>query len=935
MKQRFVVVDLETTGNSPKKGDRIIQIAAVVIENEEIIDQYTTFVNPCVPIPSFIEELTGINDDMVKHAPLFEEVAPELTRILKDSIFVAHNVLFDLNFLQSEFNRVGCPEFVGLNVDTVELAKVLLPTSDSYKLFELTECLAIKHDRPHQADSDALVTAELLLQFINQTRELPLVTLEKLAKLSIGLKSNLNEIFEDILTEKRNHLENLSEHLEVFKGIALRKKNKKYSDHNYREKKEYPLHHHDKQKLLSNGIKHYEVRDGQHEMMDTVYEAFRLNKHAMIEAGTGIGKSIAYLLPSIYFSKTENQPILISTHTIQLQDQLLNTELKKLEKVLSFPFKAVVLKGKQHYINLFKFEQTLYEADQQYDTILTKMQLLVWLIHTETGDIDEVNLSSGGKIFWNRIRHDGWHLSKERDPWIAKDFYLYARREAENADIVITNHSMLLLDLIQKQQLFKDFNYVVLDEAHHFEKTSRGFLGEKLEYIPSKFFCSQLGSYEKQQLFYQLELMVQKQKISLKMPTFELDFIIAELETEIDELFTIIAEKLLKNEKKNKGHHKLQIRLSNKLMKEKALQPILFAAERVISSINQIRSGLEERLSQLKKISEKLSEKDKALLEEVFSYDHELVSFKHSIQHLLLEQTNEFVYWLEGDMRAIPNSISIQAQPISVSEKLSKEFFAKRKSVILTSATLTVKDSFRFFENELGLHQFEDLIKKQIPSPFPYSEMTKLLIPNDIPEIREVAVSEYVEAIANHLIAIAQATKGRMLVLFTSYDMLKKTYELMKESGLLDDFILIAQGITTGSRMRLTKNFQRFDKAVLFGTNSFWEGVDIPGEDLSCLSIVRLPFSPPDEPYTWAKNEAIQAEGKNPFSTYSLPEAVIRFKQGFGRLIRSSTDKGIVIVFDRRIETTSYGNAFIRSIPFVPIEHVSLKEMIETVEKWL
>ena len=209
------------------------------------------------------------------------------------------------------------------------------------------------------------------------------------------------------------------------------------------------------------------------------------------------------------------------------------------------------------------------------------------------------------------------------------------------------------------------------------------------------------------------------------------------------------------------------------------------------------------------------------------------------------------------------------------------------------------------------------------------------MIPTDLPEIRSASNDEYIEAISGHLIALAEATDGRMLVLFTSYDMLRKTYNLIKDTGALDDFVMLAQGVTAGSRSRLTKSFQQFNKAILFGTSSFWEGVDIPGKKLSCLVIVRLPFSPPDEPTTAAKYEEIKSNGKNPFTEHSLPKAVIRFKQGFGRLIRSETDRGVVIVLDRRIDTTSYGKAFLQSIPDVPLVRGPLKNIISTIEKWL
>ncbi|GAM12609.1 helicase C-terminal domain-containing protein [Mesobacillus selenatarsenatis] len=226
-------------------------------------------------------------------------------------------------------------------------------------------------------------------------------------------------------------------------------------------------------------------------------------------------------------------------------------------------------------------------------------------------------------------------------------------------------------------------------------------------------------------------------------------------------------------------------------------------------------------------------------------------------------------------------------------------------------------------------------MEKQIPSPFSYESQVKLIVPDDLPEIKSVSNDDYVAAITEHIISIAEATNGRMLILFTSHEMLKKAYELIKESGLLEEFILIAQGITAGSRTRLTRNFKRFDKAILFGTSSFWEGVDIPGEDLSCLIIVRLPFTPPDEPITAAKCALIKENGGSPFSELSLPEAVLRFKQGFGRLIRTSNDRGLILIFDRRLVTTSYGGAFLQSVPDVPVEKGSITEIVDMIHDWL
>jgi ATP-dependent DNA helicase DinG len=640
------------------------------------------------------------------------------------------------------------------------------------------------------------------------------------------------------------------------------------------------------------------------------------------------------LWPSLQFAKQHKERVVISTFTTQLQEQLLQKEIKLLEKICPVSFQTVLLKGKSHYINLFKFEQSLREADSQYDVVLTKMQILVWLTRTETGDVDELNLTSGGQLFWNRLRHDGWHLPHSKDPWVSKDFYLLARKRAQTADIIITNHSMLLSDIINKGNLIPSFDYLVVDEAHHLEKSARQHLGIVLDYLSIKFTASQLGTLDQKQLYDRLYRLMNRYGVEGTLHSFELDTHVQQFYIDLEEAMTVLTNAFYKNAKKRTGAQKIQLRISEEMRKSRSWQPVQMAMERVILRMKLIDKEFQVILDTIKSKKIKLEDSEKALVEEFYSFLIEWNELCQQFRAVFLKEMNDFVLWLDGDTRSLPNSLVIQAQPVAVAQNLKEELFAKKKGVVLTSATLTVSDSFNYFLNEVGLAR-DEIKELQLSSPFDYDQSATLFIPNDVPEIQHVSNEEYIEAISSHLIGVAQATKGRMLILFTSYDMLRKTYELMKESGLLEDYVLMAQGITSGSRTRLTKNFQRFDKAILFGTSSFWEGVDIPGEDLSCLALVRLPFSPPDEPVTQAKSEILKAQGKNPFSSHSLPEAIIRFKQGVGRLIRRSSDRGIVIVYDRRIKTTRYGNAFIQSIPSMNVKEGDLFDLIEWIEDWL
>lgn len=932
MSQKMVVIDLETTGNSPKKGDRIIQIGAVMIEDGRITRQFSSLTNPMQEIPVFIEELTGITSSMVKDAPLFAEIAPEVLNMLKDAYFVAHNVLFDLSFLQEELLAAGFDGFYGPVLDTVEMARILYPTADSFKLTDLAVKQNLRHDRPHQADSDAYVTAELLLIMLDVMNELPHVTLKELEKLSQGLKSDLHLLFDEALNLKEKTIEILPNYIEVYRGIALKKvipipiASQMTVD--------YPWTVEEKQLLLKKVFPEFESRQGQFEMMDLIYEAFSRGEHALIEAGTGVGKSLGYLIPAAILALKNNESVIISTFTTQLQEQLLSNDIPKLLAMFGFKVRTALIKGGNHYLSLARFEQSLRETEENYDTTLMKMQILVWLTNTETGDFDELNLSSGGMLFWNKVKNDR-SVFLQTKPWDHYDFYNRAIQKAKEADILITNHSMLMSNLVAANGSLPDYNYVILDEGHQFEKAAGKYFGLSLDYMAVRLLLNQLGQFDQQHLFSKLGAIFNKighSDHAIGLHPFEINQLIADLGYETEEMFKLVAVYAKKTTKTKTAGSKIRSRLdvdeNNRIW-----TALKTAAERFYFLIKDLGNALDHVIEVAAGNKTNLSREQQALLEEIVQVRAELATIGQSAKALFIDESNKYVRWIEADLRALQNATTIYARPVYVADYLADKFFAKKRSVIITSATLAVNNSFEFIKKELGLETA--MIEKQIASPFCYNSQIQLIVPNDLPEIKSVSDDEYVASITEHIISIAEATKGRMLILFTSHDMLKKTYELIKESGLLQEFVLIAQGITAGSRTRLTRNFKRFDKAILFGTSSFWEGVDIPGEDLSCLIIVRLPFSPPDEPVTAAKLALIKENGGNPFTELSLPEAILRFKQGFGRLIRTSSDRGMVFIFDRRVLTTSYGKSFLSSIPDVNVKKGSINEIIHYIYDWL
>lgn len=924
MAQRYVVIDLETTGNSPKKGDRIIQFAAVVIENDTIVDEYSTYLQPEQSISIFIEELTGINNDTVKDAPLFEEVAERICALLEGACFVAHNVLFDLSFLKEELERCGYEPFYGSTIDTVELAKILKPTADGYKLNQLAKEENLEHPRPHQADSDAYVTALLLLQLKKKLYSLPVMTLKKLSKLSFSLKSEIAELIDECLTVKLSKAELHNPAIETFRGLAFKKVQpaKACSE----KIPEFPFSEKEKVDRMKRAFPEFEARKGQLAMMDTVYHSFIQEQHSIIEAGTGIGKSLGYLLPAAYFAKQQDTPVVISTYTLQLQEQLLSTEVPKLKEILPFSIHVVLLKGRANYLSLAKFERALRGKEDNYETALTKMQILVWLTETETGEKDELHLTSGGELFWNRIKSDGFTSPDLQIPWKSKDFYEKAKLVASKADIIVTNHAFLMADIMSSNRIIPE-GYLVLDEAHHIEQAASKYLGKRLNYISVKTMLNRLGTSDQKQLLRKLEKILSNKGITPERTSSFIDGKLTDFMYEFEQLFQLLSSEANKSGKSS-GPHRIPLKIKD----VKEWQGISFLVERLIDNLSDIKKTLFDRICMLK--NEELTKNELFYMNDVELLISGMNEIIQSLAEFFIHPSDQSIYWIEFTKSVPQHGITLSSQPVSGNKILWDSCFVHQKSVIMTSATLSVKDTFSFFIEQLGMQNIP-VHTYNFPSPFKYEENVRVLVASDIPEVNTISSDDYAIAVARHIIAAAQAANGRMMVLFTSHDMLRTTYQKVKATGFLQEFTLFAQGLTGGSKMRLLRNFQNFDKAVLFGTTSLWEGVDIPGEDLSCLVIVRLPFSPPDDPIIQAKCNLYSREGRNPFYAYSLPEAILRFRQGFGRLIRTSTDRGVLLVLDRRIMTSSYGSEFRQAIPPVEWLEVNEDDMTYRIEEWI
>ncbi|RDW19625.1 ATP-dependent helicase DinG [Oceanobacillus arenosus] len=931
--KKYVVIDLETTGHSPTKDDKIIDVGIVVIKNNQIIETKTTLFNPNQSIPPFITNLTGISDDDVKDAPFFHEKADEIISIFQDSYLIAHNVPFDLGFLNAELMNNDKQILHNSVIDTVELSRILFPKAPGYKLVQLAEYLNIVHDDPHRALSDAYVTAKLFLKLAEKINTLPYETITHLLTLEKMLKSDLHEL----LLERQQALAfstNENEQIMSFNGIAFKQIEDTTVDTNEALPSfgEYLDDIFEETGSIKQYMKNYEPRPGQRQMSETIFDSFQTKNHALIEAETGTGKSLAYLIPTIYEAVKTRERIVISTYTTQLQTQLLDEELPLIQKLIGFPFKAALLKGKNHYISLEKFAHELNSnPHENYDITLTKAMILIWLTETETGDIDELHLSSSGYLFYKRISTDAEGMIDAYSPWFSKSYYQKARKKAQQADIIITNHALLCTDMFNDYQFLPTYHRVIIDEAHHIEDTASHHYGLKLDNINMLYILNQIGISDEAKLFG--KFLAKYSFDQKEVPLEKWDSILADTKYEIDTLFQTLYKYVIAQQKNNKSLSdigRIQYRFDFAKEESKKWNVI----KEMVTRLTFFLRDLIHILAIVEQHFDKDAPLDKHDKDDLHGITKLLQTFiDHLEQLFLLEDIIPQVRWVEIDTKSPKNAVYLYCEPTDVSQLLATDFFDKKDSVILTSATLTMNNSFTFIQDRLGIPS-DRLVTKKFSSPFTYQNQVQLMIPNDFPDINYGDTDDFIYATCEAILSLAEITDGRMLVLFTSYDMLRKSYHLLKEIIDTNKYVLIGQGISSGSRARLKKNFQTFDQAILLGTSSFWEGVDIPGDDLSCLVIVRLPFQPPAHPVYEAKSNYLKENGKNAFMELSLPNAVIRFKQGFGRLIRSTSDRGIVFVCDARIMKARYGRHFINSIPEVPITFDSTQTLMSKAEEW-
>jgi ATP-dependent DNA helicase DinG len=623
--------------------------------------------------------------------------------------------------------------------------------------------------------------------------------------------------------------------------------------------------------LIARAHPEYEYRPGQIQMAEAVLHAFEEKRHLIVEAGTGTGKTLAYLVPAIAAATARGARVIISTGTKNLQEQLMAKDIPFLQQVLPRKFTAAYMKGRTNYACLQRIRRAenspVLEGLDELDYFDEVRQ---WARESQTGDRAELINLPENLSFWRHLDARSEICVGQKCPDYDPCFITRMRQRAMDADIVIVNHHLFFADLALRNseygQVLPDYSAVIFDEAH------------LIEDVAAEYFGAQVSTYQMEDLVRDLSLL----------PITNVD---------VNKELTRIASRLARfgdnfwmGFREGRG--------------EEGRFPVLpgtFARKRTDGEIEATPLG--EAYLSLDGALERLETTLDALPDQPLEVENLLRrvrQIRFDLQFIVAGDDKHFVYWTERRGRGL----FLRASPIDVSSLLQDKLFERVETVVLTSATLASAGNFNFIRERLGLAEADDLVA---PSSYDYQSQTVLYLPLRLPDPRS---PQFMDAAANEIINILNATEGRAFVLSTSRASMNALYE--RVAGEVD-FPCFLQG--TASKAGLLEKFRETPNAVLFATSSFWQGVDVRGEQLSCVIIDKLPFAVPSDPVVAARQRYIDDQGGSSFYEYSVPQAIISLKQGLGRLIRSTTDRGVLAILDPRLRTKAYGRVFLESLP--------------------
>ena len=913
LEQTYVAIDLETTGLRAES-DAILEVGAVRFRGDEVLDTFQTFINPGREIPEFVRRYTGITPQDIRRAPSFPEIRDKLGQFIGADPVVGHSVGFDLRFMESHGLSLLNPAY-----DTLDLATVFLPYQRRYSLARLIDELGIRPEqahrdqRSHRAVYDAIAHKELFIHLLRHAEQQDAGLLAYISELANRSNWPLFPVLSGLAAAGSSapssvgpaglDLDHLSRRLEP------PERNRPADD------LEYLGEEHIHGMLGPDGpfasaFGGFEHRPQQEEMLDHVAAAIYGQRHLIIEGGTGVGKSLAYLLPAALFAVSKGQRVVVSTNTINLQEQLVGKDIPALQSVLEGSgmlepgtLRVATLKGRANYLCLRRWRQLSRSDSLNADDAKLLAKTSVWLQETVSGDRGEINLLGRDAVAWNHISagEKGFCLDmRDGSPCFLRS----ARQKAEQAHIIVVNHALLMTDLAFGGGLIPDYSHVIIDEAHHLEDAATSQFG------------FELTQDDLEQVWEQASRLANTVRLDLAAaPPEQADAdrgqaAVASLELEgprLRETWGLLFAGLemahsAQRRGRNQGDQN-QLLITPEVRGTSAWSELHLAWENMDSRLTQAGQAVRNLRLFLDSTRLQAEPDQQSLAMEAISLEDGLAELAAHLKSVLDQALDDQIHWITVNPQQA--GISLHSAPLDVGPHLADKLFDEKDCVILTSATLSSGEDFEYLKRRVGVG--DRVAEESVGSPFDYRRAALALIPDDMPPPN---ANGYVAAVTEVLHQLGQRLGGHTLALFTSHSSLRAVAQRLRPLLEPHGIPVMAQGVD-GSAPYLMSAFAEEPESVLLGTASFWEGIDLPNGLLKALVITRLPFQVPSDPIVQSRSGLYD----DPFNEYSIPNAVLRFRQGLGRLIRNKEDRGTIVVLDSRISSHGYGQAFRKSMP--------------------
>ena len=888
----FISLDVETTGLD-KKSDKIIEVSAAEFKNGIEINTYSELINPQKKISPFIGNLTGITNKDVLNKPTFDKIGNSFLDFIKGKPIVGHNIGFDISFINNELKNLSLQIDNVYICDTYFLSQIFLYDFDSFKLESLCAKLNISMKSSHRALDDARSSAYLFFKILDVIMLADLNTLHMLN--TCMEKNNIYNVF---LIEKILKIK--------VEESFVNDRSRKCTDNSYTfksKRSDLVVDSVDdalgERSLLIRNNKKYKYRENQLLFSESCYNAIINNDILISEAGTGLGKTFGYLAASIINIDKKN--IVVSTSTHNLQSQLLHKDLPSICELLNKDVKAIVIKGKNNYLCYSKLSELIDAIDEDFSNIefMQVMSLIYWANETSTGDIAECtsfNIKRNRKI-WDLVKFNKDTCFNHSINM--KCFYNKIIEDSKDANLFIVNHALLASTIESQDYLFDKSSIYIIDEAHKFTENSRNHLTNSLSYLDIK------REYESS-----------IQLISKVINDFN-------LKSDIQDVFDLFIKKgliLIKdfkifsidfaNSKIVQSFPNTNYALDIRYLTLKTSDPSIVSD---FESIKKLIKEISNLFSKIKKLITLLADRElnNSVRFKIAAINNNYKKYSKIISEQLFNDNAEFILWMKIFLKNGENRLTVfNAAPFSI-DKTMKKISNNAESLIFCSATLAIDGDFSFFVDETGLDNcmIDKNIKfKSFPSPFYYQDQIKLFLYNSNEDINSHA---FISKIGKLILDLNNKINKRMLVLCTSFQQINEFSKILSPYNLLNTYYQK----NTSSRENLLKQYIENENAILFGTASFWEGVDLPNDLLEILIILKVPFENPNNPVVGAKIDFYNQVGRNAFYEYQIPKAILKLKQGIGRLIRSDEDVGICILTDSRLISKNYGKDILESLP--------------------